>query len=56
MPLGTVSSSRRFKEDIHDMADASRRLLKLRAESKGVDLVERFEAGLADVRADEFTV
>ena len=28
--LGTVSSSIRFKEDIHDMADASRRLLKLR--------------------------
>jgi hypothetical protein len=28
--LGTVSSSRRFKEDIHDMADASRRLLQLR--------------------------
>ena len=28
--LGTVSSSRRFKEDIHDMADASRRLLGLR--------------------------
>jgi len=26
-----VSSSRRFKEDIHDMADASRRLLKLRS-------------------------
>ena len=28
--LGTVSSSIRFKEDIHDMADASRRLLQLR--------------------------
>jgi hypothetical protein len=28
--LGTVSSSIRFKEDIHDMADASRRLLELR--------------------------
>jgi hypothetical protein len=28
--LGTVSSSIRFKEDIHDMADASRRLLRLR--------------------------
>jgi hypothetical protein len=28
--LGTVSSSRRYKEDIHDMADASRRLLQLR--------------------------
>jgi hypothetical protein len=28
--LGTVSSSRRFKEDIHDMADTSRRLLQLR--------------------------
>jgi hypothetical protein len=28
--LGTVSSSIRFKEDIRDMADASRRLLKLR--------------------------
>jgi hypothetical protein len=28
--LGTVSSSRRFKEDIRDMADASRRLLQLR--------------------------
>ena len=28
--LGTVSSSRRYKEDIHDMGDASRRLLQLR--------------------------
>jgi hypothetical protein len=28
--LGTTSSSIRFKEDIHDMADASRRLLNLR--------------------------
>jgi hypothetical protein len=28
--MGTVSSSRRFKEDIHDMADMSRRLLQLR--------------------------
>jgi hypothetical protein len=28
--LGTVSSSVRFKEDVHDMADASRRLLQLR--------------------------
>ena len=28
--LGTVSSSRRFKDDIHDMADSSRRLLQLR--------------------------
>jgi hypothetical protein len=28
--LGTISSSIRFKEDIHDMADASRRMLKLR--------------------------
>src|SRR6185436_10412484 len=28
--LGTISSSIRFKEDIHDMADASRRLLRLR--------------------------
>ena len=28
--LGTVSSSIRFKEDIHDMADVSRRLMKLR--------------------------
>ena len=28
--LGTVSSSIRFKEDIHDMADVSGRLLKLR--------------------------
>ena len=28
--LGTVSSSIRFKEDVHDMADASRRLLQLR--------------------------
>jgi hypothetical protein len=28
--LGTVSSSIRFKEDIHDMADVSRRLLQLR--------------------------
>ena len=28
--LGTVSSSRRFKEDIHDMTDASSRLLELR--------------------------
>jgi len=28
--LGTVSSSVRFKEDIRDMADASRRLLQLR--------------------------
>jgi len=29
--LGTVSSSRRYKEDIADMADASRGLLRLRA-------------------------
>jgi hypothetical protein len=28
--LGTTSSSIRFKEDVHDMADASRRLLNLR--------------------------
>jgi hypothetical protein len=28
--LGTVSSSRRFKEDIRDMGDASRRLMQLR--------------------------
>jgi hypothetical protein len=28
--LGTVSSSIRFKEDVHDMADVSRRLLQLR--------------------------
>ena len=28
--LGTVSSSRRYKEDIHDVDDASRRLLRLR--------------------------
>jgi hypothetical protein len=28
--LGTVSSSRRFKEDIRDMADTSRRLFQLR--------------------------
>ena len=28
--LGTISSSRRFKEDIHDMGDASRGLLRLR--------------------------
>ena len=28
--LGTVSSSRRFKEDIHDMGDASRALMRLR--------------------------
>jgi hypothetical protein len=28
--LGTVSSSRRFKQDIHDMDEASRRLLQLR--------------------------
>ena len=28
--LGTISSSIRFKEDIHDMADASKRLLQLR--------------------------
>jgi hypothetical protein len=28
--LGTVSSSIRFKEDIHDMADVSRRLMQLR--------------------------
>jgi hypothetical protein len=28
--LGTVSSSIRFKEDIHDMGDVSRRLLQLR--------------------------
>jgi hypothetical protein len=28
--LGTVSSSLRFKEDIHDMADASQRLFNLR--------------------------
>jgi hypothetical protein len=28
--LGTVSSSIRFKEDVHDMADASQRLLQLR--------------------------
>ena len=28
--LGTVSSSRRFKEDIHDMGDASRGLMRLR--------------------------
>ena len=28
--LGTINSSRRVKEDIHDMADTSRRLLQLR--------------------------
>lgn len=28
--LGTISSSRRFKEDIHDMGDASRNLMRLR--------------------------
>jgi trimeric autotransporter adhesin len=28
--LGTINSSRRFKEDIHNMADASRRLYQLR--------------------------
>ena len=28
--LGTSSSSRRYKEDIHDMGDASRGLLRLR--------------------------
>src|SRR5207247_8768608 len=28
--LGTVNSSRRYKEDIHDMGDASRGLLRLR--------------------------
>jgi hypothetical protein len=28
--LGTIRSSRRFKEEIHDMADASRRLQRLR--------------------------
>jgi hypothetical protein len=28
--LGTVNSSRRYKEDIHDMGDASARLLSLR--------------------------
>jgi len=28
--LGTVSSSRRFKEDIQDMSEASRRLMQLR--------------------------
>ena len=28
--LGTMSSSRRFKEDIHDMGDASRGLMRLR--------------------------
>lgn len=28
--LGTVPSSQRFKEDVHDMADASARLLRLR--------------------------
>ena len=28
--LGTISSSRRFKEDIHDMGDASRGLMRLR--------------------------
>jgi hypothetical protein len=28
--LGTISSSRRYKEDIHDMSDASGRLFKLR--------------------------
>jgi hypothetical protein len=28
--LGTVSSSRRYKEDIHDMGDASRDLMRLR--------------------------
>ena len=28
--LGTVSSSRRYKEDIHDLADRSRRLFQLR--------------------------
>ena len=28
--LGTMNSSRRFKEDIHDMGDASRGLMRLR--------------------------
>jgi polyhydroxyalkanoate synthesis regulator phasin len=28
--MGTISSSRRYKEDIHDMADASRNLFRLR--------------------------
>jgi len=28
--LGTISSSRRFKEDIHDMGDASEGLMRLR--------------------------
>jgi hypothetical protein len=28
--MGTISSSRRYKEDIHDMADASSDLLRLR--------------------------
>ena len=28
--LGTINSSRRFKEDIHDMGDASRGLMRLR--------------------------
>lgn len=28
--LGTINSSQRFKKDIHDMSDASRRLLELR--------------------------
>jgi len=28
--LGTISSSRRYKEDIHDMGDASRNLMRLR--------------------------
>jgi hypothetical protein len=30
LKLGTISSSVRFKEDIHDMADGSQRLLQLR--------------------------
>jgi hypothetical protein len=29
--MGTVSSSRRYKEDIQDMGDASRILMRLRA-------------------------
>jgi len=40
--LGTISSSRRFKEDIHDMADASARLFQLRP------VTFRYKAAYAD--------
>lgn len=54
--IGTVSSSRRYKEDIRDMADASRRLLALRPVTfryKGKDAA--IEYGLiAEEVADAF--